>query len=338
MLLASNAIAEVRSFVARENFSQEIQRLTIARDFAELEARAEDLWQNKTRSPSGVWQQSLFYTAMGKGFEASIANDAAWKSVDKTLSLLAKQRPRSRSATLIHSTAIQQNAWRLRGLGFASTTTPEGRAAFKREILRARALLDSRKVDLSVNPEWFAQRILLATYSAEGPVAVERLFAEAVQLEPLYYQTYFNTLFFYSPRWGGSLDQMAAFMNRSIKYTTAKEGLSMYARLAWFADGNGDYQVIEEPAVDWEIMKKSFDDVLNSFPDDWNAQQFLLMACTRPDLSTAKRLVRFVKEEPSAALLGRNVSLFRSCRDLALGTGRPFVVRDRTTGEMKEVR
>lgn len=336
LLLPVDTRAEVRSYIERQSFQKEVEQQVAAGNYRALEQRAEALLRQKSRSASGVWLQALFYSATATGFEASITDDASWKSVDEALTALTRERPLSQSAVLIHAIAIQQNAWRLRGKGFNNTTTANGRAAFRTEILRARALLDSHKTRLSKNPEWFAQRINLATYSSEGSTRVEQLFKEGVESEPLYHQTYFHALFHYSPRWGGSVDEMVAFMNRAARRPTAGEGLSMYARLAWYADQQREYALQEHAAIDWETMKKSFGDVLRSFPDDWNAQQFLVMACTRPDMSTAKDVARFIKEAPSEALHGKNMEVYRLCLERARGKGEPFMLKG-SNGQMKYI-
>lgn len=338
LVSATSTFAEVKSYLDRERLFEVIKQETVAKKFDLLDKRAEEFRLNKTRSASGVWQQSLLHGGIASGLESSIADEATWQSMDRELSAWSAGRGRSLSALIIYAQAIQQNAWRLRGRGFASTTTAAGREAFQREMRRARSILDNNKARLQSNPEWYAQRISLATYLSEGDSSVERLFLEAVKLEPFYYENFFVTLFHYSPRWGGSHDAMAAFMNRALKYATPAEGASMYARLAWYAEGGGDHEVIYSKAIDWKTMSKSFEDVLRVFPDDWNAQQFLMMACDRPDVATAKRIVPYVKEGPSEALLRKNVPVFEMCRDLALGKGEPFLMRDPTTGEMRLVR
>ncbi len=116
------------------------------------------------------------------------------------------------------------------------------------------------------------------------------------------------------------------------------EGRSMYARMAWFAEQVGAPKVMDQPAIDWTLMSQSFDDVLRAHPDDWNAQQFVLMACSKPDLAAVQRMAAFVKEAPSEALLRRNLPMFQQCLDLAQGQGGPLLVMDPATGRLREVR
>jgi len=86
------------------------------------------------------------------------------------------------------------------------------------------------------------------------------------------------------------------------------------------------------------MMKRSFADVLKAHPADWNAQKFLLMACSHQDAAAMKLILPFIKEPASPALLGKNLPLYESCKRLAEGHGEPLLIHDEKTGKEKLVR
>jgi hypothetical protein len=334
-MVSTAASAEIESHLKRQAFVAQVVQSVVARDFASLDRKAEELRKSKARAPDGRWKVAFLYGGVEEGMRKLAGTDAAWSALDKQLLDFAKQRPKSENAWLFYAVALQTRAWQLRGTGFSSETTPAGRAAFVQYMGRARDVLDAHKDQLAANPEWYPQRIGIANFLGEGEATVDALFKEGVAKEPVYYGTYFAALHHRTPHWGGSIDAMVAFMNSSVRYATPAEGVSMYARLAWFADELGFYEVIESPAIDWKIMRQSFEDALHAFPDDWNAQKFLLMACEKPDTAEAKRVVAYVKEAASPALLRKNVPTYEACKALALGTGQPFMMRDPDTGKLK---
>jgi hypothetical protein len=336
LLATTAARAEVRSFVQRQAFIEAIDRRVQAHDFAGIDDLAEALRVGRARFADGRWKLDALYTALRADLQPMAGDDADWERLRKDLIDLARHRNSSRSAWLIYATALEARAWQIRGDGFANTVSPEAWVGFRKYERDERNLLDSHRKRLSANPAWYVLRIDVAINVGEGEPAIDALLREAVAREPFYYASQFAVVRHFWPQWGGSIEAMADFMDRTVHEAMPPEGASMYARLTWDYSGDGfQEELMNSPRFNWEMMKHSIDDVLAAYPDDWNAQEFLLLACERSDKPEASRLLRYIKEAPSPALLGKNLSLYETCLEWARGSVPAFFMHDPRTGTRK---
>jgi hypothetical protein len=327
------AWADLPSIEKRLALANEMGKLAERSQPAALVQALKTLAASKQREDSGVWALSVAY----RGVVAQV--DVALKEPAKSPTLAANLRRGTSGAwfrqltPVLRAIVLERQAWHARGLGFASTTTPEGRRQFARLIQQAIGELDAVAERERVDPHWYAQRISLATFASEGQAQVRRLLQQGIALEPLYYETYFAALFAATPRWGGSVDEMVALINELGSRPLQNEGTSLYARLVWSAEESREWNVLQHPKLEWSKMKTSFQDVLKSYPDEWNAQKFLFMACEHGDMATVRQLAPYIKHEASKILLEKNVPIFDKCLALARGTGEPFLLRDPNTGK-----
>jgi hypothetical protein len=279
--------------------------------FEHLLAEADRYQKSHERIADGRWKLALLLGGMRRGFEAAARSPEDWAAFDRSLRALAAAHPDSPNAWLFVAVLEDSHAWAARGHGPAASVTTMGFGAFRSHGERARTLLEEHPTP--GNPAWYALRISVGGALQESAETLDRLFDDAFRHEPDYHQTWFSRVMYLEPQWGGSADDVVRFALRGAKTISPAEGRGMLARVLWTAFDAGVLEALASPAVDWNVLKASMEDVLRRYPDDWNAQPFLLEACTRSDKAEARHLLTFVKEPPIPEALDDNVEVFKAC-------------------------
>jgi len=327
--------AEVTTQIKREQRHQEVIQKVKAQRFADLEAQANRLMLSKERDDDGQWALAGFYHDLGSGMEQVAARDADADKLEAQLHHFARTHANSSNAWLMYVAALNARAWHIRGHGFRDSVTEEKWRGFRRYVARAKTTLDEHQAQSVGNPGWHAYRLLMSMYASETDEEFERRFQAGIKVEPTYHELFFTKMRHLFPIWGGSQGDMVRFANEAVKQVGSSEGVSIYARLAWVADSGGYPEMKASKSIDWNLMKRAFADLLNAYPADWNAQKLFFMACERPDKAEAQRILKYVKEAPSATLLGGTIPAFQMCVDWANGKVPGFVMRNPRTGETK---
>lgn len=297
-----------------------------AGQFERLLADADGYLETQARLPDGRWKLALLLGGMRRGFERAVHAPEDWTRMDETLRALAAAHPRSPNAWLFVGVLVDSHAWAARGHGNGDAIKAMGFDAFRRYNEQGRALLDEHPV--RANPAWYALRLRFGGALEESPERLERLFSEAIQREPGYQQTWFSRLTSLEPQWGGSIGDVVGLGARAARTKSPTEGSGMMARVLFLAYSAGVEGALSDPGVSWDMLKASMHDVLQRYPDDWNAQPFFFEACSRSDKAEAQALLAFVKEPPIAEALNGNVDAFQACIDWARGKLPAFRLHD----------
>lgn len=298
--------------------------------FEALNSEADFYLTNRSRSATGNWKLSQFFIQLSNHFNIVKKTPNAWSQLQRQLLNNAMRNAKSESAWLIYATALDVEAWRLRGDGLNNTTTKKGRADFVRTLELERNLLDGHTKLFENNPEWYVMRTYLALYLGEGREKVDQLFNSGIKVERDYQNLYHAALFSRTPRWGGSVDAMAQFFEHISSTPSPSEGISIYSRLM-LNSRDAAYELRKDPRISWDLMKRSFVDVLTKFPDDGNSQLFFIAACDKGDKETALSIAKHIKNAPSREILNQQFDNFAGCFDWAFNNT-PMYFRDPDTG------
>lgn len=333
-VFACAAHAKLDVEVERDELQQRLVAQFQKGDFAQMDDDAESSLRTRVRMKDGLRRLWFLHHLLADELSKQVADSAAFAKTQAQLVKLARSRPKSQNAWLMVASARQSLAWHKRGSkGFASTVPPGGFEAFRKEMLEVTRLLDEHKRTLARNPEWHVARIAAATYLGEGTAKVDDLFTEGTAVDATYPALYFSRIHHSTPQWRGSVDAMVDFMNSTIKPTSHESALPLYAWTAWYAENSGWREVLESPKLDWPLMKRSMAIILREHTTDWNAQKFLVWACTRPDGAEMRRIAQMVTQPASERALTRDLAVFRQCLEVAQGKSVGFVLRDKRTGK-----
>lgn len=289
--LASGSAARSGELSTRMAIDERIGMLLENSDFKTLEKMAGEFRRTQSRSSSGLWMLTLFYSGLDKYLTAHVSDRPFWSTMDRTIKRWMAEHAESPTPHLVYANLLigRANSYR----GGVGWIFPHRRdvAPFKRLIGEARKHLERAKEIASDDPRWYELMARIAMYQAWPKEEFSRLLEEASEKEPLFYQTYFMAVLYYAPGWYGSPGELESLANMALRRTKDQEGYALYARIYWYVS-----QVIyadalfKESKVNWSTMRKGIDDVLADYPDNWNINNFAKFACLAGDKGTTGAL------------------------------------------------
>ena len=268
-------------------------------DFSQLEEVSLNYRLTKSRTPSGIWKLTVFHAGISEAIKERARaqeREAAFRELEGMTARWAKRHPNSPSARIAHSSVLISHAWAFRGDGYASTVKPEAWKPFRKYIAMARAYLEKHKAIAAVDPRWYEEMLTVAKAEGWKRDEVDRLLDEALDREPLFYQTYFEALSYLLPKWHGGTREIDDFARKAVQRTSKQEGQGMYARIYWYASqAEFRNQLFSDSMVVWPLMKSGFEDVIARYPDAWNLNNYAKFACLAGDKLKARELLERTK-------------------------------------------
>ena len=316
-----------------ETLRADVARRVAANDFEGLLQEAERFQKSQERLPDGRWKLSTFYRGLREGLTSAAHGEAGWAREKAALAALAAAHPNSSNAWLMLATASAGQGWAVRGNGLAPTVSDADQARFVALLEEARQVLYRHQALLASNPQSYVLRIIIGAGAGDSPAELDTTFAKALRAAPDYQQVWFTRFNYLQPQWGGSIEQMTALVVRSTQYPSAADGTGLTARLLSYAADMGHPNLARQPGVDWAAVKRSYDDVLDRFPVDYNAESFVLQACGKVDKAETAHLIARIGHAMSPADLGDDARLYGLCADWAAGKVPAFYQQDYDTGQ-----
>lgn len=313
ILIAGTAFGdELRERIETRN---DVVAMIMSEEFTALEALGANYRTTKSRTSSGLWQLTLFYSGVSSAYTDSAYTPGYWMRADFAATKWITHFPRSATARLAYATMLLNHAWSFRGIGPARDVKPENWELFGDRMQKARAYLDQYKYIAASDPHWYELMASVARAQRWPESIFAKMIAEGLDREPLFYQTYFAAMDYYAAKWRDDPAALERFAQMAVERTKSVEGFAMYARIYWYAAqtqfGN---RVFVDTQVNWATMKKGINDVLKRFPDVWNIQNFALFACMANDKAKTAELMTRVGERPIMEIWG-SPAIFRRCKD-----------------------
>jgi len=280
----------------RASIPGEVKRAFLLENFSQLEEWSRLYRTTKSRTASGLWKLTLFYGGIAQAtYEATQTPDreAAYQQLEAKLRKWADAYPNSPTAHIIRSDVLLDHAWDIRGGGYASTVPSEAWAPFRQYVAMARENLEAHKAVAAIDPRWYETMLTVARAESWDSARFDKLLNEALDREPLFYQTYFIALEYLLPKWHGSLGKIEAFARAAVNRTSKQEGRSMYARIYWYASQTQfQNDLFTDSLAVWPRMRSGFDDVIARYPDAWNLNNFAKFACLAKDKDKTRELLK----------------------------------------------
>jgi hypothetical protein len=282
----------------RAAITRSAQLSFISEDFPRLEEMSARFRSEKSRTPSGLWHLTLFYTGIDALAERQKRAapegyiDSAFEMIEGTTQKWMRKFPDSPAAHIVHAGVLITHGWAHRGGDYASKVKPESWAPFRKYIAMAREHLEKHKEVASRDPRWYEIMLTIARAQSWERDEFEKLLEEAVNREPLHYQTYFMALEYLMPKWHGDLGEIETFAQDATSRTQGQEGQGMYARIYWYASQSQfANNLFEDSQAVWPRMKAGFEDVVARYPDPWNLNNYARFACLARDKGKTKELL-----------------------------------------------
>ena len=266
------------------------------RDYAALNAMETEFRKTRSRTSSGIWKLSVFHWRVLAEI-SSKKGDCQDRSADFFKGWIAAS-PDQPAPYIARAAALEDEAWCLRGDGFASSVSREAFEGFAAKVDEAGQLLADHRRIASVDPHYYAVMERIYIDDGASKADFKSLLEEGTAQEPDYHYLYFDAYRYYQPQWYGSDAEIDELARYAAARTARAEGLGMYARYYWFAM---DCKCSVRNSMDWPTMKTAMRDVMDRYPSDWNAANFARISCDMRDYEEAANWLNRVKKDHSDA-------------------------------------
>jgi hypothetical protein len=243
-----------------------VQSLLKAKDFDQLENFFGDVRSSKAAYTDGVWKLVYCYKALSD--IADNSPDALWKRRLADLRQWTEQKPDSITARVGLAQTMVGYAAAARGNGFFDTVTEAQWQLFYERLAEARhILLDARKLKATC-PAWWSVMLKIAHGEGWDDQTYDKVFHEAIAIEPGYVSFYHRKAFRLLPEWHGKYGDWEKFALNSAKEIGGEEGDILYARIVWEIFNSGTYdQIFKECNLSRDKVKRGYLAMLKCHPD-----------------------------------------------------------------------
>ena len=315
---AASAGPQAAELREREAITTQVQIAWIARDFAKLDALAEE-WRNPSqRTSSGYWKLSLFYNHLDENFLArnriTFPLGEDWTAIDTWIA----RHPQAPTPVILKALMLIRQAQDCYVPPRTARVRRKAPDAFNPDFLKAaRDLLDEYKDVAGRDPHWYTA--LLRVLRLQGASDDEMLLAhaDAMAAHPLYYQTHFEVFRDLVERWHPNMKMIDAFANTVLEGTKTREGHQVYARLYEDATIELNQGRMFAPSLAvWNRMRTGYEEINQAYPTAWNAHHFAFNACMAQDGATTRRLFAAFNGE-TVREAWQSAIIYRQCQEMA---------------------
>jgi Domain of unknown function (DUF4034) len=306
-LYSIGRVYAVDELTVRNEITQTTRFAFLSGNTQQLEEMSREYRTQRSRTPSGLWKLTIFYSALSDTVMAQtqLGGAAAADALSATAARWVKANPTSPSAQVGKGVVMQERAWLIRGHGYANTVSPEAFNAFRKAMDEVGIYFELVKSTASSDPAWYCQMAMIALAQHWNRAQFDALATELFDRHPYYYQAAFCLAEYLAPKWyyedAGAIER---FADMAVQKTQKEDGQSLYARIYWsMADTkNGpDPLIVGNKFSIWPKMKAGFEDLIARYPDDWNLNHFAIYACMAGD---KPKLVELLKKMGGQLLAG----------------------------------
>jgi hypothetical protein len=241
-----------------ERFQLEARAYLYQEKFAELESMASEIRSRKERFPGGSWKLNSFYTGLGGPNDGDNTPQSEWEMHINKLRKWLSQSPDSITAHVGLAEALLNYAWQARGNGFSNTVTPEGGQVYvKFSAMAEEVLNDARRLSEKC-PHWYVSMLRIAQGMGWDLASFDKLFDEAVALEPTYYYYYRVKAMNLLPRWHGQPGEWEQFIDEAARKMGGKQGAILYYLITSHLQFFYGTSYFEKSQVSWPKMKEGY--------------------------------------------------------------------------------
>ena len=298
---------------AADHIQSEAYRALENAQFAKLNAMADSLSKSKERLPDGRWKLAFFTSGLTKGL--SKHDTQAWHGRLQLIDNWITATPSNATPYLAKAEVLVAYAWDARGVGSANTVKDGDWPIFRQRIAQARDVLEKSATFSKRSPLWYENMLTIATAQSWPEEDFVRLFREGTTKEPTNYFLYFKAAEYLLPRWHGSAKKLTEFVDDAVTATEQREGQTLYARIYWSLLWALEDRTFAPGYANWPRMRRGFEDIVRTYPDNWNLNAFTYYACMAQDWPTAR--VIGAKLTSVAVELWRDPQAYQRCMQQA---------------------
>jgi len=299
----------------RQVISDRAMTLFHSGQFGALERDARQYLKRSSRTSSGLWKLTLFYSGLAQIPNANVTDEGYWSGLENKALKWVSSYPDSPSGHLVYADFLIRHAWMYRGSGWSHEVREADWKPFREYIAKARKYLAEHKAVASRDPHWYELMIQVATAEGWETEDFNSLVNEATSRHPYFYQIYFAAIAYLTPKWHGSKEEIENFAQKAVSITRDVEGEAIYSRIYWVASqANYGENLFTDSKVVWNKMSESIDDVLKQYPDQWNINNFAYFSCLAGDAKKTSSLMARVTGKPILEAW-KSMSFYDRCKE-----------------------
>ncbi|MEO8000422.1 MAG: hypothetical protein ABI644_00995 [Arenimonas sp.] len=267
--------------------------------FSALDSTIAYLRNNKMRTPSGLWLQSLFYAGMEE-YIGNVSTETGFMQTDESLRNWIASSADPDTAHMAMADLMLHKAFLYRGSGYAAEVSEENFKLFYQQISSTKKYLLEHGDIAARDPQWFTVMLIITRVEENSSEKTHRAyFDKAAKLYPGYYPVFFTAAEMYLPKWGGSKESYDEFARYAAEKAGADQAKSMYARIYWsdICGTCGDRD-LPDWRKHWADLQLGFDEIIEQYPVQWNINSYAHIACMANDQDKTLELMKQMKDEP----------------------------------------
>jgi len=298
----------------RMEIARQVTSLFESEKFDELDRMAEEFRTGESRTSSGLWKLTLFYTGLYVRYDGK-ADERYFDKVDGLYLKWMAQNPDSTVAHISYASSLVNRAWFFRGNGWARDVPKEAWKPFYEYLEKARLHLMENKQATDKDPVWFHNMLVIAKGESWPLDRFLALVEEGTAKHPYFYEIYFKAIDYLLPKWHGDKEMIEGFASAAVKRTRERDGVGIYARIYWYASQvQYGTSLFTNTKVVWNRMSAGIDDVLGRYPDQWNINNFAHFACLARDKDMAAALLARIDGPPIEYAWANDLINHRLCK------------------------
>jgi hypothetical protein len=213
------------------DFRVSVLGLFNARRYADLDALAQQLQQQRSRFKGGAWRLHVLFGTLSSPGSAT-ATDAAWKAQIAKLEQWAQSSPTSPTPRIALAQTYLRFAWKARGHGFSNTVTREGWETFGQRVQLARSTLEQSAALAENSPHWYSEMQGVAIDQQWDRAAFDDLAERALAHEPGYFYFAISESNYLLPKWFGKRGDTEQYAAQVADRIGGDEGDAVYFQIA----------------------------------------------------------------------------------------------------------
>ncbi len=255
--------AETEVDAADGSFAVRVATMLVERRFADLDALADQLRRDRTRSHGGAWRLHQFYGALDRP-ERTEPDTVAHLNLLREWMVAS---PKSVTARVALATSLTRWAWVARGKSFADDVPKDRWPLFQQRIQEAEAVLHGSESMAPMCPQWFSSMMTVGLAQGWEPDREKAVMERGIALDAGYFylqQEYAN---FLKPKWYGAPGEAAAYAKEAADRAGAGAGDALYFRLAATLVGFGPGNTLAKE-LDWPRVQRGYAALTTEYGSD----------------------------------------------------------------------
>ena len=242
-------------------YSGTLHQALVHHDFELIERAAAEARASKEKLSGGGWKLQLAYAGVDRPYWAR--SDFEWQQHIDLLRQWTKAKPESITAKVALASCLNKFAWNARGTGFANKVAEENYQLFSERVREAEKILWSVEGEKNC-PVWYSVMQQIALAEGWDRDSHEKLYDDAVQHEPTFYDFYRQKLISLLPRWQGAPGEAEAYMNSfAVQQGNPQSAIVHFMVNETF--GAFDPTEQDKPSAYYSVLKQGYLDMRKAF-------------------------------------------------------------------------